>query len=81
MTKKVIEEAIQAYLEAEGDGYYLKFYAAHLDTKTLDVLKDRKVARSQLLSDLIEKGKSTDIQNYNLIDFDICYLMYQTAFI
>jgi len=36
MTKEVVEEAIQAY--AEDDAYYLKFYSAELDTKTLDVL-------------------------------------------
>ena len=37
MTKKVVKEAIQAY--AEDNGYYLKFYSAELNTKTLDVLK------------------------------------------
>ena len=37
MTKDVIEKAIQAY--AEDDAYYLKFYSAELDTKTLDLLK------------------------------------------
>ena len=69
ITKEVIEEAIQAY--AEDNAHWLKFYAAELDTKTLDVLKDRYIARDQLLDDLIEKGESLDIENYNLIDFNI----------
>ena len=69
ITKEVIEEAIQAY--AEDDAYCLKFYSAELDTKTLDVLKDRSIARDKLLDDLIEKGQSIDIENYDLIDFNI----------
>ena len=69
LTKEVVEEAIQAY--AEDDGYYFKVYAAHFDIKTLNVLKERKVARSKLLDDLLEKGESIDIENYDLIDFDI----------
>lgn len=66
LTKEVVEHAIQVY--AENNGYYLKFYAAHFDIKTL---KDRKVARSKLLDDLLEKGESIDIKNYDLIDFNI----------
>ena len=69
ITKEVIEEAIQAY--AEDDAYCLKFYSAELDTKTLDVLKDRSIARDKLLDDLLEKGESIDIENYDLIDFNI----------
>jgi hypothetical protein len=69
MTKEVVEEAIKAY--AEDDAYYLKFYSAELDTKTLDVLKDRSIARDKLLDDLLEKGESIDIENYDLIDFNI----------
>ena len=69
MTQEVVEEAIQAY--AENEAYSLKFYAAELDTKTLDVFKDRSIARSKLLDDLLEKGQSIDIQNYDLIDFKI----------
>ena len=69
MTKEVVEEAIQAY--ADDDAHYLKFYAAELDTKTLDVLKDRYVARDKLLDELLEKGESIDIENYDLIDFNI----------
>ena len=69
MTKEIIEEAIQAY--AEDDAYCLKFYSAELDSKTLDVLKDRSIARDKLLDDLLEKGESIDIENYDLIDFNI----------
>ena len=69
MTKEVIEQAIRAY--AEDDAYCLKFYSAELDTKTLDVLKDRSIARDKLLDDLLDKGQSIDIENYDLIDFDI----------
>ena len=69
MTKEVVEEAIQAY--ADDDAHYLKFYAAELDIKTLDVLKDRSIARDKFLDDLLEKGESIDIENYDLIDFAI----------
>jgi len=69
LTKEAVQEAIQVY--AEDDGYYLKFYAAHFDIKTLNVLKDRKVARGKLLDDLLEEGESIDIENYDLIDFEI----------
>ena len=69
MTKEVIEEAIKAY--AEDDAYCLKFYSAELDTKTLDILKDRSIARDKLLDDLLDQGQSIDIENYDLIDFDI----------
>ena len=72
ITKEVIEETIQAY--AEDDAYCLKFYSAELDTKTLDVLNDRSIARDKLLDDLIEKGQSIDIENYDLIDFNIANL-------
>lgn len=69
LTKEVNEKAIESY--PEDDAYYLKFYAASFDIKTLNVLKERKVARSKLLDDLCENGKSIDIENYDLIDFDI----------
>ena len=69
MTKEVVEEAIRAY--AEDSAYFLKFYSAELDTKTLDILKDRSIARDKLLDDLLEKGESIDIENYDLIDFNI----------
>ncbi len=72
MTKEVIEQAIKAY--AENDAYYLKFYSAELDTKTLDILKDRSIERDKLLDDLLDKGQSIDIENYDLIDFDITNL-------
>lgn len=67
ITKEIIEETIKEY--AENDAYYLKLYAAHFDIKTLNVLKERKVARSKLLDELLEKGDSIDIENYDLIDF------------
>jgi hypothetical protein len=70
MTKEVVEEAIKAYAD-DYDAYYLKFYAAELDAKTLNVLKDRYIARDKFLDDLLEKGESIDIENYNLIDFNI----------
>lgn len=69
MTKEVIEKAIHAY--AENNGYYLKLYAADFDIKTLDVLKNRYIARDKLLDDLLEKGESIDIENYDLIDFNM----------
>ena len=69
LTKEVVEDAIRVY--AENNGYYLKFYAAHFDIKTLNLLKDWKVARSKLLNELLEKVEFIDIENYNLIDFNI----------
>ena len=52
--------------------FSLKFYSAELDTKTLDVLKNRSIARDKFLDHLIEKGESIDdIENYDLIDFTI----------
>ena len=71
MTKEIIEKVIYAYA-AENDGYYLKFYSAELDNKTLDVLKKRSIARSKFIQDLLEKGKSIDnIENYDLINFNL----------
>ena len=67
-TKSIIEDTLQAY--AEDDGYWLKFYSAELDTKTLNVLKNRSVERSKFLDDLLEKNESIDIENYDLIDFN-----------
>jgi len=69
ITKEVIEKTIKAY--AEDDTYCLKFYSADLDTKTLNALKNHSIAREKLLDDLIEKGQSIDIENYDLIDFNI----------
>jgi uncharacterized protein YlzI (FlbEa/FlbD family) len=69
LTEEVVEKAIQAY--AEDDAYFLKFYAADLDVKTLDVLKDRYVARFKFINHLLEKDESIDIENYDLIDFNI----------
>jgi hypothetical protein len=64
ITKEVVKKAIQAY--AEDLAYYLKFYAAELDSKTLNVLEDHSIVRDKLLDDLLEKGESIDIENYNL---------------
>jgi len=72
LTKKVVEDVIQVY--AENNRYYLKFYAAHFDIKTLNILKERKVDRNKLLDDLLEKGESIDIENYDLIDVNISNL-------
>lgn len=69
MTKESIEAAIQDFAEDE-EGYWLKFYGAQLDIKTLDVLKDRYIARDRFFDECREKGKSIAIENYNLIDFD-----------
>lgn len=69
LAKEVVEEAIQVY--PKNDGYYLKVYAAYFDIKTLNILKDQTVTRSKLLDDLLEKGESSDIENYDLIDFKI----------
>ena len=49
----------------------LVFYAAHLGSKTLNVVKDRSTVRSKFLDEPLEKGKSIDIENYDLIDFNI----------
>ena len=67
-TKNIIEDTLKAY--AEDEGYWLKFYSAELDTKTLNVLKNRSVERSKFLDDLLEKDESIDIENYDLIDFN-----------
>jgi hypothetical protein len=47
LTKEAVEEAIQVH--AQDDGYYLKLYAAYFDTKTLNVLKDRKITILSIL--------------------------------
>ena len=62
-------EAIQAY--PENDAYHLKFYSADWGTKTLDVWKNHSIARAKLFDDLFKKGESMDIENYDLIDFNI----------
>jgi hypothetical protein len=69
LIKEVVENAIQIY--AENNGYYLKFYAAYFDIKTLNVLRDPKVARDKFLDDLLENGELIDIENCALIDFNI----------
>lgn len=59
-------------MQKEDNAYHLKFYAAALDSKTLDVLKDRSIARHNFYMDILEKGESIDdIEHYDLIDFNI----------
>lgn len=67
--KEVIEEAIKAYSESQV--YYLKFYSAELDVKTLNLLNDLFIDREKLFDNLLKKGESIDIKNYDLIDFNI----------
>jgi hypothetical protein len=69
LTKEVIEEAIKAY--AEDGAYYLKLYAVELDLKTLNVLNDRRIARSKFYPDVLERGELLDNYHYDLIDFNI----------
>lgn len=69
LTEDVIKMAIGAYVKDEA--YYLKLYATALDTKTLDVLKERHTTRDKLLAALLDKGESIDFEDYNLINFDI----------
>ena len=69
LTKEIIESAIRAYIEDRNNGYYLKLYAAQLDAKTLDILKNREVARAKFVDDLIKKGE--ELYYYDLIDFNI----------
>ena len=48
----------------------LKFYSAELNTKTLDVLKNRSIARYKFLDQLLDKGESIDdIENYDLTNY------------
>ena len=69
-TKNIVEKALKAY--AEDDAYFLKFYSAELDVKTLNVLKNRSIERYKFLDKLLEKNESIDIENYDLdlIDFN-----------
>jgi hypothetical protein len=49
----------------------LKLYSAHLDIKRFNILKDRKLERSKFLDDRLKRGESIDIENFDLIDFNI----------
>jgi hypothetical protein len=69
LTKEVVQKVIEAY--AEDDAFYLKLYGTYFDVKTLDVLKDRSVARDKFYDDLQERGESLDTYHYDLIDFNI----------
>lgn len=69
LTMENIERAIKAYAK----DYGLKLYhlASGIDIKTLNILRDRWFERKKLINELIEKNKSIDIENYDLIDFNI----------
>ena len=69
LTQEVIEKTIEAYVE--DDAFCLKLFDASLDVKTLDVLRDRYIARSKFQDYLIERGESLTIENYDLIDLNI----------
>jgi hypothetical protein len=42
-----------------------------LDIKRFNILKDRKLERSKFLDDRLKRGESIDIENFDLIDFNI----------
>jgi uncharacterized protein YeeX (DUF496 family) len=71
LTMDNIERAIKAY--AKDDAFWLKLYhlASGIDIKTLNILRDRWFERKKLINELIEKDQSIDIENYDLIDFNI----------
>jgi len=71
LTMENIERAIKAY--AKEDAFWLKLYhlASGIDIKTLNILTDRWFKRKKLINELLEKDQSIDIENYDLIDFDI----------
>lgn len=71
LTMENIERAIKAY--AKDDAFWLKLYhlASGIDIKTLNILGDRWFERKKLINELIEKNKSIDIKNYDLIDFNV----------
>jgi hypothetical protein len=71
LTMENIERAIKAY--AKEDAFWLKLYhlASGIDIKTLNILRDRWFERKKLINELLEKDQSIDIENYDLIDFDI----------
>ena len=70
MTLENIERSIKPY--AKDDAFWLKLYhlASGIDIKTLNILRDRWFERKKLISELIEKDQSIDIENYDLIDFN-----------
>lgn len=70
LTMENIERAIKTY--AKDDAFWLKLYhlASGIDIKTLNILRDRWFEKKKLINELIEKNKSIDIENYDLIDFN-----------
>jgi hypothetical protein len=66
-----IERAIEAYAKDDADWLKLYHLATSIDTKTLNVLTDRWFERTKLIAKLLEKDQSIDLENDDLIDFDI----------
>ena len=71
LTMENIERAIKLY--AKENAFWLKLYhlASGIDIKTLNILRDRWFERKKLINELLGKSESIDIENYDLIDFDI----------
>jgi len=70
LTEDIITRALTSYAE-EDDAYWLKFYAASLDVKTLDVLENRYYEREKLFHKLLDRNESIDTVNCSLIDFNL----------
>ena len=66
-----IERAIEAYAEDDADWLKLYHLATSIDAKTLNVLTDRWFERTKLIAKLLENDQSIDLENDDLIDFDI----------
>ena len=66
-----IERAIEAYAEDNADWLKLYHLATSIYTKTLNVLTDRWFERTKLIAKLLEKDQSIDLENDDLINFDI----------
>ena len=66
-----IERAIEAYAEDDADWLKLYHLATSIDTKTFNALTDRWFERTKLIAKLLEKDQSIDLENDDLIDFDI----------
>lgn len=54
-TPEIIKHTFQAY--AQGSRYWLKFYAANFDTKTLDLLRESYTQKDKFLESLIAKKR------------------------
>jgi hypothetical protein len=71
LTMENIERAIEAYVEDDADWLKLYHLATSIDSKTLNVLTDRWFEKKKLIAKLLEKDQSIDLENDDLIDFDI----------